>query len=115
MQKPFVTLRGLGDGVILTYDLDHARANGTSASASTTVASPAHDFTAERITFQNTATLGKPLGEGWQAVALAVKADRAIFRRCRFLGFQDTLLADRQSCPSPDSCLTAREYSWTAI
>ena len=29
-----------------------------------------------------------------QAVAAAVRADRAIFKHCRFLGHQDTLFAD---------------------
>lgn len=43
------------------------------------------DFTAEGITFENTA------GEGGQALAISVSGDRATFRRCRFLGWQDTV------------------------
>ncbi|WP_321333016.1 pectinesterase family protein [uncultured Bacteroides sp.] len=43
------------------------------------------DFYAENITFQNTA------GAVGQAVACFVNGDRAFFRNCRFLGFQDTL------------------------
>ena len=58
----------------------------TSGSASTTI--EADDFTAERITFANTA------GEVGQAVALKITGDRATFDRCRFLGWQDTLCAD---------------------
>lgn len=43
------------------------------------------DFTAENLTIENTAG---PVG---QAVALAVEADRCVFRNCRMLGHQDTL------------------------
>lgn len=42
-------------------------------------------FYAENITFENSAG---PVG---QAVACFVSADRAFFKNCRFLGFQDTL------------------------
>lgn len=43
------------------------------------------DFTAVNLTFENSAG---PVG---QAVAVRVSGDRAIFKNCRFLGFQDTL------------------------
>lgn len=42
-------------------------------------------FRAENISFSNTAG---PVG---QALALYVDADQAVFRNCRFLGFQDTI------------------------
>ncbi|MBW3546016.1 MAG: pectin esterase [Bacteroidetes bacterium] len=42
-------------------------------------------FTAENITFENSAG---PVG---QAVAVRVDGDKVIFSNCRFLGFQDTL------------------------
>jgi pectinesterase len=42
-------------------------------------------FTAENITFENDA------GEIGQAVAVRTMNDRAVFRNCRFLGWQDTL------------------------
>ncbi|MBK9336279.1 MAG: pectin esterase [Lewinellaceae bacterium] len=45
----------------------------------------ADDFQAEELTIENTAG---PVG---QAVALAVEADRCVFRDCRILGYQDTL------------------------
>ena len=45
----------------------------------------APDFYVENITFENTSG---PVG---QAVACFVSADRAYFKNCRFLGFQDTL------------------------
>ena len=44
------------------------------------------DFSAERITFQNTS------GDHGQALALRVDGDRAIFKDCRILGWQDTLM-----------------------
>lgn len=44
-----------------------------------------NDFTAENITFENSAG---PVG---QAVAVRVDGDRICFNNCRFLGFQDTL------------------------
>lgn len=49
----------------------------------------AEDFTAENITFENSAG---PVG---QALAIRVDGDRAIFRHCRFLGWQDTLFLNR--------------------
>lgn len=74
---------------ILTYD-DYAQKKnafgeekGTSGSAS--FYSYGSDFSAENITFQNTAG---PVG---QAVAMFVDGDRTSFKNCRFLGFQDTL------------------------
>ena len=45
-------------------------------------------FEADNLTFENTA------GNTGQAVAVADRADRAIFKHCRFLGHQDTLFAD---------------------
>ena len=48
----------------------------------------ADDFSAEDLTFENTA------GDTGQAVALAAVGDRQVYRRCRMLGWQDTLYAD---------------------
>ncbi|BDW76245.1 hypothetical protein BFINE_20400 [Bacteroides finegoldii DSM 17565] len=56
---------------------------GTSGSSSCYIYAP--DFYAENITFENSAG---PVG---QAVACFVSADRAYFKNCSFLGFQDTL------------------------
>lgn len=77
------------DGAVLTYD-DYAQKpnifgeeKGTSGSGSIYIFGP--DFMAENITFENSSG---PVG---QAVACHVAGDRAVFRRCRFLGFQDTL------------------------
>jgi pectinesterase len=46
------------------------------------------DFFAENITFENSAGDGDTAG---QAIAVSVDADRAVFKKCRFLGCQDTL------------------------
>ena len=77
------------DGVVLTYD-DYAQKpnifgenKGTSGSGSIYIFG--RSFVAENITFENSSG---PVG---QAVACHVAGDRAVFRRCRFLGFQDTL------------------------
>lgn len=77
------------DKTILTYDDWAQKKNafgeekGTSGSSSFYIYGDG--FSAENITFQNSAG---PVG---QAVAVWVAADRAAFRNCRFLGFQDTL------------------------
>jgi len=60
---------------------------GTFKTPSTTI--DADDFSAENITFENSAG---PVG---QALAIRVDGDRASFRNCRFLGWQDTILLNR--------------------
>lgn len=84
------------DGAILSYD-DYAdkpnrfgEKTGTSGSASCYIYAP--DFYAENITFENTA------GQVGQAVACFVSADRAYFKQCRFLGWQDTLYTYGKGC-----------------
>lgn len=77
------------EGAVLTYDAYASQKNaygedtGTSGSAACYVY--ASDFYAENLTFENSAG---PVG---QAVACFVEGDRAFFKNCRFLGFQDTL------------------------
>lgn len=77
------------DGATLCYDDYNARltrfGETTGTSGSSAIFIYGNDFYAENVTFQNTAG---PVG---QAVACFVSGDRAEFRRCRFLGFQDTL------------------------
>ncbi|HXS95152.1 MAG TPA: pectinesterase family protein [Candidatus Limnocylindrales bacterium] len=94
--KPHIALIGLGAkpaDVVLMYDLSAGTAGGTTKSASTTISGS--DFLAENLTFENSFSRNKPLTqEGSQAVAVKVTGDRAVFRRVRFLGFQDTLYAN---------------------
>jgi pectinesterase len=78
---------------VLTYDLDanlpdkDGKPIGTFRTPSTVI--DADDFTAEGLTFENSAG---PVG---QALALRVDGDRAVFRNCRFLGHQDTIFLNR--------------------
>jgi pectinesterase len=86
---PNITLRGMGkspSGVVITNSLNARQAGGTFFSE--TVEVDGEGFEADNVTFENSA------GNTGQAVAVAVRADRAIFKRCRFLGYQDTLFAD---------------------
>ena len=69
----------------LTFSISNKEAGSTSAAYATYIGG--HDFHAENITFENS------FGTGSQAVAILVEADRAVFRKCRFLGWQDTLYA----------------------
>ena len=78
---------------ILTYNLN-ANLTGPDGKPIGTFRTPsvqidAEDFTAENITFENSAG---PVG---QALAIRVDGDRAVFRNCRFLGWQDTILVNR--------------------
>ncbi len=93
-EKQFFRLIG-GDPekTILTYNFyasmpgPDGKPIGTFRTASATI--DADDFVAENITFENSAG---PIG---QALAIRVDGDRAIFRNCRFLGWQDTILLNR--------------------
>ena len=78
---------------ILTFDL-HANLPGPNGKPIGTFRTPstvidADDFTAENLTFENSAG---PVG---QALAIRVDGDRAVFRHCRFLGWQDTMFLNR--------------------
>ncbi|TNF43145.1 MAG: pectin esterase [Bacteroidetes bacterium] len=74
---------------ILTYDDFASKKNRFGEEMGTTGSSSffifAEGFTAENITFENSAG---PVG---QAVAVRIDGDMVAFRNCRFLGFQDTL------------------------
>jgi pectin methylesterase-like acyl-CoA thioesterase len=96
--------------VVLSYDLSAGTAGGTTKSASVTVSGD--DFYAENLTIENTFSRTRPLEhEGSQAVALKVTGDRAVFRKVRFLGYQDTLYAASKSCASDAGpCVPARQY-----
>ncbi len=72
--------------VVITAAQNAKSAGGTFFSETVDVEAP--EFNADGITFSNTA------GATGQAVAIAVRSDKAIFKHCRFLGYQDTLFAD---------------------
>ena len=93
-EKRFVHLVGEDpQKTILTYNLNanmiggDGKPIGTFRTPSTFI--DADDFTVENITFENSAG---PVG---QALAIRVDGDRVVFRNCRFLGWQDTILINR--------------------
>jgi len=92
--KPFITLRG-GDKdarkTVLTFNRyatieDPARpGKRVGVQGTESVSIQADNFTAENITFENTA------GRVAAAMAVRVTGDKQIFRNCRFLSWQDTV------------------------
>ena len=89
-------IRLIGDDpetTVITYDLN-ARMIGSDGKEIGTFRTPtvvidADNFVAENLTFENSAG---PVG---QALAIRVDGDRAVFRNCRFLGWQDTIFINR--------------------
>lgn len=112
VDKPRIQFRGLGADpkeVVLSFNLSSGTAGGTFKSASTTVTGS--DFYAENLTFENTFSRTQGLTQqGSQAVALRVTGDRAVFRKVRFLGYQDTLYATTGGCMNSADCQPARQY-----
>ena len=93
-EKRFFRLIGDdAEKTVLTYDLyanlpgPDGKPIGTFHTPSTTI--DADDFYAENLTFENSA------GPRGQALAIRIDGDRVAFRNCRFLGWQDTILANR--------------------
>lgn len=76
---------------VLTYALNVTETNGETnlKYKGTGVVVLADDFRAEKMTFQNTS------GDHGQALALRVDGDRAVFKDCRMLGWQDTLMINQ--------------------
>jgi len=104
-EKHFVTLVGEDPArTVLTYNLNanmigvDGKPIGTFRTPSTVI--DADDFTAENLTFENSAG---PVG---QALALRVDGDRVVFRNCRFLGWQDTIFLNRGRQYFEDSFIT---------
>lgn len=77
------------ENTIITWN-DHANIRNMGTFRTYTIWVLGAGFTAEDITFENNAEM---IG---QAVAVHVDGDRAVFRRCRLLGNQDTLLTANQ-------------------
>jgi pectinesterase len=90
-EKRFIHLVGEDwDTTVLSGDLgakkpgDDGQPIGTFKTASVNI--NADDFCAENLTFENT------YGVGSQALAVHAVGDRGVFKRCRLLGWQDTIL-----------------------
>lgn len=93
IDKPFINLIGENpQNTVLTYDdcasklLASGEKMGTFRSYSTLITGD--NFMAQNITFENTAG---HVGRVGQALAAYVDSDKAYFKNCRFLGYQDTL------------------------
>jgi pectin methylesterase-like acyl-CoA thioesterase len=85
--KPFITLKGGGDSsddVVIVNNRSNAGGYGTSGSATF--------FANGKETNATNLTISNDYGEGSQAVAANLNADRLVFDNVRFLGAQDTLL-----------------------
>src|SRR5262245_3282414 len=104
-EKRFVSLVGTDPStVVISYGL-YASMNGPDGKPIGTFRTPtvqvdADDFSAENITFENSAG---PVG---QALAIRVDGDRDVFRNCRFIGWQDTVLLNRGRQYIEDSLIT---------
>ena len=90
-EKPFLALVGTDAAATVITAAGHAGLPGADGKPINTFATPtvfiqANDFLAENLTFEDSA------GPHGQAVALTIMGDRGVFRNCRFLGYQDTLL-----------------------
>ncbi|HEU5340088.1 pectinesterase family protein, partial [Edaphobacter sp.] len=86
---PNITLIGMGKSpadTVITNSLNAKQAGGTFFTE--TVEINGAGFEADNLTFENSA------GNTGQAVAVADRSDRSIFKHCRFLSHQDTLFAD---------------------
>ncbi|MFC7532609.1 pectinesterase family protein [Actinoplanes sp. GCM10030250] len=87
--KPFITLKGGGDtndDVVIVNN--HSSAGGYGTSGSATLFANGKDSGATNLTISN------DYGEGSQAVAANLNADKLVFDNVRFLGAQDTLLVN---------------------
>lgn len=96
IDKPNIKLIGESkEKVVLTYDDGAFKTDetgnpmGTFKTASVHILPSAEGFSAKNITFENSAGSGDVVG---QAVAVYVDCDKAVFKDCKFLARQDTLL-----------------------
>ena len=113
IRKPNIVLRSPyqdASRTVVVADRSAGTAGGTLQSATVNVLAP--DFLAENLSFENDFNASHPqLPQGSQAVALLVRADRAIFDNVRVLGNQDTLYAGTPECAATaGACPAARQY-----
>jgi pectinesterase len=113
VDKPKIQLRGDADDwtkVVLVYGNSAASTCGTRCSATLFVTGD--NFSAENMTIAN--DYSKTSDVPSQAVAVSVRADRAVFRKVRLLGAQDTLYASSLGCMNGsepgENCITGRQY-----
>jgi len=110
VDKAKIQLRGDGDDwkkVVLVYGNSAASTCGTSCSATLFVTG--NDFFAGNMTIANDYSKTNEVPS--QAVAVSVRADRAVLRHVRLLGAQDTLYASSMGCMKEGGeCVTGRQY-----
>lgn len=110
VDKPRIQLRGEGDDwtkVVLVYGNSAASTCGTGCSPTLFVTGT--DFFAANMTIAN--DYSKTSDVPSQAVALSVRADRAVLRHVRLLGAQDTLYASSLGCMKDGGeCVSGRQY-----
>jgi pectin methylesterase-like acyl-CoA thioesterase len=110
VDKPKIQFRGEANDwkkVVLVFGNSAASTCGTSCSATLFVTG--NDFFAGNMTIAN--DYSKTSDVPSQAVALSVRADRAVLRHVRLLGAQDTLYASSMGCMKEGSeCKTGRQY-----
>lgn len=113
VDKPRIEFRGDGKDpkdVVLVYGNSAASTCGTGCSATLFVTG--EDFFAGNMTIAN--DYSKTSEVPSQAVAASVRADRAVFRKVRLLGAQDTLYASSMGCmkgaEAGPNCVTGRQY-----
>jgi pectinesterase len=78
---------------LVTYDL-HANLPGPDGKPIGTFRTPTLQIDGDGMTWENL-TLANSAGPVGQALALRADGDRLVFRRCRFLSWQDTILVNR--------------------
>jgi pectin methylesterase-like acyl-CoA thioesterase len=106
IRKPHVHLHGADDDPATTVIVFNHGPSYAGTFASGTVYVEADDVTIDHMTLSN--DIGSGHGQG---VALAVTADRAVFRHLRILGAQDTLFAASRYCYGDyGPCVAARQY-----
>jgi pectinesterase len=110
VDKSKIQFRGDGNDwtkVVLVYGNSAASTCGTGCSATLFVTG--NDFFAGNMTIAN--DYSKTGDVPSQAVALSLRADRAVLRHVRLLGAQDTLYASSMGCMNAQSdCKTGRQY-----
>lgn len=86
----------VGEGAektVITFDL-HANLPGPDGKPIGTFRTPTVQIDGDGMVWENI-TLANTAGPVGQALALRVDADRVVFKHCRFLGWQDTILVNR--------------------
>ncbi|MFJ3699704.1 MULTISPECIES: pectinesterase family protein [unclassified Streptomyces] len=94
--KPFITLKGLGDSPDDVVIVNNRNAGDYGTAGSATVVALGHDFDATNLTLSNDFDENTS-DTGDQALALYLDADKAVLDDVRLLGDQDTFLVNNKA------------------